>query len=66
MPKPVPPPPPQPSEAETQQAVRLVRLFSFCFLIVFFGLASCYHPNALMVEYGRSGAISWNVHRAKI
>ena len=64
MPRPVPPPPPQPTEAETAVAVRLVRILGLCTVILFLGLASCYHPNATMVDYGRSGALSWNLHRA--
>lgn len=65
MPKAIPPPPPQPSESETQQAVRLVFILSAAFLGVFLALSACYHPNATMVEYGRSSATSWNVHRAQ-
>jgi hypothetical protein len=65
MPKVIPPPPPQPSESETKEAVRFVWLIMALTVVLFLGLSSCYHDGALMVQYGRTDAQSWNIHRAK-
>ena len=65
MPKPVPPPPPQPSAEETLRAVRWVRIIAIVAVLLFTGWASTYSNSALLVQYGRDNAASWNLRKAR-
>ncbi len=59
MPKPIPPPPPQPSEEETRIAVRWTWRLLIGICLLFFGFSQCYHPNSLMMSYGRKSSMDW-------
>jgi hypothetical protein len=65
VPKPIPPPPPQPSAAETVTAVRFVRVLSVIFAGLFLLIASRYHYDARMVDYGRDDGQSWILWKAR-
>ena len=50
---------------ETKKSVRFVYVL-ICVMMVFFGgLSSCYHPDALMVQYGRKTSHPWIVHKIR-
>ena len=65
MPKPIPPPPPQPSLDETHRAVRLLRWLLLTVAVIYMGWSSTYHPDMLLVQYGRSQAQSWMLWKAR-
>ena len=50
---------------ETQRAVRLVYGIMAALMLCFLGLASCYHPDAMMVEYGRDSSHPWIAHKIR-
>ena len=50
---------------ETQRAVRLVYGIMAALTVCFLGLASCYHPDAMMIEYGRDSSHPWIAHKIR-
>ena len=53
------------SIAETRKAVRLVYILMATMMMLFGGLSTCYHPDAVMVEYGRKSSLPWIVHKIR-
>ena len=50
---------------ETRRAVRLVYILMGVMLCFFGGLSTCYHPDAMMVEYGRETSHPWIMHKIR-
>ena len=53
------------SIAETKSAVRLVYILMAIMMVLFGGLSTCYHPDAVMVEYGRESSHPWIVQKIR-